>query len=205
MPDGLAYVARTKVVWATTPRDQSIVVLDVSKPEAPKISGTIRLEGDPEGYAVDAGHGVFYTNLEDKDRTLRIDVRLRKPVATWNPSCGEAGPRGLALEPDGRFLVVACTDHVEVLDARRDGAIVSKLDTGPGLDNIDYLATRRLLYAAAGGAAKLTVASLDAKGALTLRGSAPTAKVARNAVATADGTAYVADGPEGKILIVALP
>src|SRR5262249_34973673 len=71
MPDGLAYVARTKEVWATTPRDSSIVFLDVAKPGAPKIAGSMKLEGQPEGYAVDGEHGVFYTNLEDKDRTLR--------------------------------------------------------------------------------------------------------------------------------------
>src|SRR6185436_910030 len=39
MPDGVAYVARTKEVWVTTPRDQSIVILDVSTPAAPKVAG----------------------------------------------------------------------------------------------------------------------------------------------------------------------
>src|SRR5207249_11600100 len=31
MPDGLAYVAATKEVWVTTPRDKSITILDASK------------------------------------------------------------------------------------------------------------------------------------------------------------------------------
>jgi len=50
-------------------------------------------------------------NLEDKDRTLRIDVSTRRVTATWMSACGEKGPRGLALEPKDQLLVVACTNH----------------------------------------------------------------------------------------------
>src|SRR5262245_13897977 len=49
MPDGVAFVAATKEVWVTTPRDQSIVILDVSTPAAPKVAGRIAIDGDPEG------------------------------------------------------------------------------------------------------------------------------------------------------------
>jgi len=204
MPDGLAFVPSRKEVWVTTPREQTISILDVSTPAVPKLAEVIKLGGSPEGYAVDDRRGLFYTNLEDKDRTLRIDVSTRKVTATWMPSCGEDGPRGLAVEPKGQLLMVACTDHVEVLDAGTDGHILSKLETGEGVDNLDYLPERLSLYAAAAGAAKLTVARLDAKGGLTTTASVPTAKGARNAVAAEDGTAYVADGPEGKILVVKL-
>jgi hypothetical protein len=202
MPDGLAYVARTKEVWVTTPRDQSIVVLDVSRPAAPKVAGSFKLDGDPEGYAVDDSRGLFYTNLEDKDRTLRIDVSTRKVTATWMPACGEDGPKGLAIEPEGQWLMVACPDHVEVLAAATDGRIVSKLDTGDGVDNIDYLPGKHLLFAAAAEAATLTVVHLEEAGTLKQTASKATAKGARNAVATTDGVAYVADGPDGKILVV---
>ncbi len=201
-PDGVAFVAATREVWVTTPRDRTMVILDVSKPMQPRIAGSFELEGAPEGYAVDDGRGVFYTNLEDKDRTLRIDVRTRKVTATWMPSCGEEGPRGLAIETQGPFLMVACPDHVEVLDGGKDGAIVSKLDTGAGVDNLDYLTARRQVYAAAGGAGTLTIARLGPKGSLERVASVPTAKGARNAVAAEDGTAYVANGPAGSILCV---
>jgi DNA-binding beta-propeller fold protein YncE len=201
-PDGIAFVAGRKEVWVTAPRDNSIFMLDVTDPAAPKLAGSIKLEGQPEGYAVDDKAGLFYTNLEDKDRTLRIDVATRKVTATWMPSCGEDGPKGLAIEPNGGWLMVACSDHAEVLAAGAEGGIVSKLDTGEGVDNIDYVPGRRALYVAAGGAAKLTVAHLDDHGALQSTATVATAKGARNAVATEDGTAYVADGPEGKILVV---
>jgi len=202
MPDGLAFIARTKEVWVTTPRDQSIVVLDVSNPATPKLAGSIKLDGEPEGYAVDDGRGLFYTNLEDKDRTLRIDLSTRKVTATWMPGCGEDGPKGLAIETKDQLLMVACPDHVEVLAAMTDGRILSKLDTGEGVDNIDYLPGSRLLYVAAAGAATLTVAHLDQPGTLKQFAVSATAKGARNAVVTDDGVAYVADGPDGKILVV---
>jgi DNA-binding beta-propeller fold protein YncE len=201
-PDGLAFIARTKEVWVTTPHDQAIVILDVSKPASPKIAGSFKLEGEPEGYAVDEKAGLFYTNLEDKDRTLRIDVSTRKVTATWMPACGEDGPKGLAIEPKGQLLMVACPKHVEVLNAGKDGAVLSKLDTGAGVDNIDYLPAKRALYVAAGRTGTLTVAHLDEKGVLKSTATVATATGARNAVVSDDGTAYVADGREGKILVV---
>ena len=201
-PDGVVYIPRAKEVWVTTPHEESIAILDVESPAAPKLAGSVKLEGEPECYAVDDGRGYFYTNLEDKDRTLRMDVSTRKVTATWMPACGERGPRGLAMEPEGQLLMVACTDHVEVLDAGKAGEILSKLDTGDGVDNLDYLPSRRTLYAAASGTATLTAAHLDEKGVLQRTASVATAKGARNAVVTNDGTAYVADGPGGKILVV---
>lgn len=201
-PDGVVYVASRKEVWVTAPRDQSIVVFDVAQPAAPKLAGSFKLPGDPEGYAVDDAHGLFYTNLEDKDRTLRIDAATRQVTATWMPACGEEGPRGLALDASGRFLIVACTDHVEVLDTQKDGAILSKLATGAGLDNLDYLPETRSLYAAAGRAAKLTIAHLDEQGVLRSSAEVGTETGARNAVVSAEGVAVIGNGSAGKVVVV---
>ncbi len=202
MPDGLAYVAATREVWATTPGDRTIVILDASDRNKLTAKAKVTVEGSPEGYAIDDGRGVFYTNLEDKDRTLSIDVRSHAVTKTWTPKCGEAGPRGLALDPKLNFLMVACTDHVNVLDAGHDGQVLSSLDTGAGIDNVDYVAARHELFAAAGRAARLTVAKLDAQGKLTAVATVPTATGARNAVATDEGVAYLTHSAEGKLLVV---
>ena len=201
-PDGVVYVAKTKEVWVTVPRDQSIVVLDVSTAAAPKVATTFKLEGSPEGYAVDEARGLFYTNLEDKDQTLRIDLAAKRTTATWPAQCGEEGPRGLALDPSGRFLMNVCHDHVEVMDAHAEGKVLSKLDTGEGVDAVDYVPSTRSLYAAAGRAGRLTIAHLGDDGALTVTATVEMSQGARNAVATDDGTVFVADGPEGKVLVV---
>jgi hypothetical protein len=112
-------------------------------------------------------------------------------TATWEPRCGADGPRGLALDATKGWLFVACTDHVLVMDAARGGAQLSQVAAGEGVDNIDYLDGRGLIYIAAGKAATLTVARVDEKGVASV-------------VAAADGTAYVADGKQARIVAFAL-
>jgi len=200
-PDGLAYVATTKEVWVTTPKDLSVAVLDVKSTGAPRLAGTIKLEGKPEGYAVDTQRGIFYTNLENKDRTVAMDVHTRQVVATWKPDCGEAGPRGLALDEGRRQLFVACTDRIKTLDAT-NGVLLSELATGGGVDNIDYLTSRRLVYAASGQEARLTVAAVGDDGALTVASTSKTAEGCRTVVVDNAGTAYLPDSRGGRLVVV---
>jgi hypothetical protein len=163
----------------------------------------IPLEGRPEGYAADDSRGLFYTNLEDKDRTVTIDVKSCKVTSTWQPHCGEDGPKGLALDGRSDFLLVACPDHVILLDAGHHGKQLFSLPVGDGIDGIDCVESRHELFAAAGRAAKPAVARLDPAGGLTLLWTADTAPGARIAVATDEGTAYLTDSRRGKILVVA--
>jgi hypothetical protein len=203
--DGVQYVAATKEVWVTTPGDASITIVDASDGDRPRQKARIALPGEPEGYAVDEAGGLFFTNLEDKDKTLVIDVRSRKVVHTWSPRCGPNGPRGLAYDGRRRFLFVACTDRALVLDAAHGGALLSTLETGAGVDNIDYLDTRQTLYVAAGKAARLTVAHVDARGTLKELATVPTAEGGRVVVVAGDGTAIVGDPEHGGVLMVAPP
>jgi len=203
MPDGLAYVASRKEVWATTPRDKSIAVLDTHARGALTGKASIPLNGAPEGFAVDDQRGVFYTNLEDKDRTIAIDLTTRHVTRTWFPACGDDGPKGLALDHALDLLVVACRDHVMVLDAGHDGTRLSTMAAGDGIDSIDYVEPRHELYVAAARAATLIVARLDPQGGLTPLATVATVAGARNAVATEEGTAYLTDSAEGKLLVVA--
>lgn len=202
MPDGLAYVASAKEVWVTLPRDNSIAVVDAAVGGALTRKSTIRLDGQPEGFAVDDARGLFYTNLEDQNRTLTIDTKSRRVTSSWLSGCDADGPRGLALDGDLDLLLVACTNRVIVRDARRDGKTLATMDVGDGVDNIDYVRPRHELYAAAGRAATLTIAHLGRDGVLTPLAMVPTAPGARNAVATDEGTAYVADSIGGKIIVV---
>jgi DNA-binding beta-propeller fold protein YncE len=204
MPDGVAYVAATHEVWVTTPRNRTVTILPVSKPE-PGEPSSIKIDGDPEGLAVDQTRGLFYTNLEDHDRTLAIDAKTRQVVASFPTGCGQAGPRGLALDAERRLLFAACTNGAVVLDLAHDGKQVGRLETGLGVDNIDYAAKPGLLLVAAGGDATLTFARVGKSGALTKVSSAATAKGARCVVAGADGTGYAADSAGGRLIVVRPP
>jgi DNA-binding beta-propeller fold protein YncE len=201
--DGVSYVAAVKEVWVTTPGDETLTVLDASKPSSLALKTVVKTDGAPEGYAVDDAHGLFFTNLEDKGGTVVVDVKTHKVKATWSPGCGKEGPRGIAFDAPHNFVFVACTDHIQVLDAGHDGALLGRLDVGAGVDNIDYAGGR--LYVAAGKASKLTVASVDDKGQLTTVASGATSEGARNAVADANGNAYVADSLGARLLVFAAP
>jgi DNA-binding beta-propeller fold protein YncE len=200
MPDGIAYVAPTNEVWVTTPRDKSLRILDGTT-----LTQKARLpfDGEPEGFAVDVTRNRFYTNLEDKDVTLAIDLKSHETVATWHPACGEDGPHGLRLAEADGLLFVACSAKAETLDVAHDGTLVGTIDTGDGVDDLDYAPSSRTLYVAAAKAAALTIAAVDAKGGLTLVEKVPTKQGGRNGVVDAHGTVYVADGPTSELLIVA--
>lgn len=204
MPDGLAYVAATKEVWVTTPRDKSIRTLDATTlAEKAKLT----FDGNPEGFAVDGVRGRFYTNLEDKDRTLAIDLKSHQTLATWNPSCGPDGPHGLRVDAAAGQLFVACSTRAEVLDVAHDGAVLSSIDTGDGVDDIDYWAPSHTLYVGAARAARLTIARADAHGKLSVLATVATHAGARNPAVTDKGVVYLAHSAQGGLsdLVVVEP
>ncbi len=205
-PDGLLYVAATRELWATSgaapigipAADPSIRILST---HAGTLSSThkISLPASAEGYAVDDVHGIFYTNLEEIGRTVAIDIHKRAVVSNWR-SCDH--PSGIAVDSRRGFVFVACTDHVIVLDSAHQGNVTGSIATGAGVDNIDYSQEAGLLYVAAADAAQLTIASIDDKGSPTIEAVVPTAKGARSVVAGPNGSAYLIDPLEGRILKV---
>ena len=203
-PDGVSYVASTKEVWVTTPGEQGIRILDATTLMQ---KAKLTFPGNPEGYAVDAKRGRFYTNLEDKDRTVAIDLKTHETVATWNPACGGGGPHGLGLDVAGGFLFIGCDAAAEVMNVGGDGAVISKIDTGDGVDDIHYEPAAHLLYIGAARAAKLTIARADSAGKLTTVAQVMTQNGARNAAVTKDGTVYLAHGGGVKLpaLVVVSP
>lgn len=200
-PDAVSYVASAKEVWVTTPRDQTIVVFDVSKPGVLLAKATVKLDGAPECYAVDDVRGLFLTNLEDKNKTVVIDVKSHKATATWDLTCSRDGPRGIAVDGKRGFVYVACTDQVLVLDGAKNGTQLAKLDTGAGVDNIDWLQARQVLYVAAGKSATLTVAHVDDSGQPSVVARGATLDGARNAVADTHGDVYVVDRTHAQLLV----
>ena len=90
------------------------------------------------------------------------------------------------------------------MDVARGGRILGSIDTGAGLDNIDYLPSMKMLYAAAAEAAVLTLARVDEHGIPTRVAVIPTVKGARGVVVDSEGNAYVIDPLRGRVLKVTL-
>ena len=201
-PDALVYIRTMREIWATMPRIDSIAIIDAPYGGQLRMKTEIRLDGVPEGITVDDWRGIVYTNLEDKDRTLTLDSRRKKVVRSWPASCGEGGPKGLAVDSSLNLLLLACSDRVKVLDAGHDGKELSAIDVGARIDDIAYLQFRRELYVDTANAAELIVASLDATGSLKMKSETPTAPGVRNAVVTDEGVAYLTNSPEGGLFVV---
>jgi DNA-binding beta-propeller fold protein YncE len=100
--DGVAFVASAHEVWVTTPHDRSIAVLDASKPGSLSPKTSVRFDGSPEGFAVDPVRGIFFTNLEDQNKTVLVDIGMHQAKASFGLDCGADGPRGVAISSSSR-------------------------------------------------------------------------------------------------------
>ena len=202
-PDVIGYDAASKEIWVTTPKETSITVLDATTPDQPKPKTVIKTDGEPECYAFDDQRGLFYTNLEDKNRIVSIDMKAHAVKASYALGCSEEGPRGVAVDSQRNLLFVACADHVEVVDG--GGKFLGKLDAGAGVDAIEYASDTKKLYVAAGKSGRLTIATFSNAGAPTIVAKGETAPSARNAVVDSSGNAYVVDSQNAKLLVVSAP
>ena len=93
------------------------------------------------------------------------------------------------------------------MDAGHNGERLSSINTGDGVDDLNYSPATRTLYVAAAKGARLTVARVDATGKLRQVAVVPTHEGARNGVVTKDGTVYLAHSQLGKLagLVVVSP
>jgi len=73
---------------------------------------------------------------------------------------------------------------------------------GDGLDNIDYSASEKKVYAGASVVGTLTIASVDDLGGMIAVATIPTVKGARSVIAGRRSTAYLIDPAGGSILKV---
>lgn len=203
-PDGVAYVAPSNEVWVTSPRDNTVRILDAKTLE-PKAKLTF--PGRPEGYAVDARRGRFYMNYEDKDLTTAIDIKTRKTVAEWHPNCGPDGPHGLQIDQSTGYLFVACSTGAKVLNAGGNGEVLSAISTGDGVDDMNYAPATHTLYVGSPRAGNLTVAEVDSAGKLSVVATVPTHLGERNGVVTNNGTVYMAHARPGNFtsMVVVVP
>jgi DNA-binding beta-propeller fold protein YncE len=190
-PDAVAWVAATHEVWATTPKDTSITIIEGAA--TPRVKGKIATGGEPEAYAIDGS--TFYTNYEDKNATVGIDVASHEIKTTWPLQCSD-GPRGLAFDPRG-LVVVACTDGIEVL---KGGRVAGKLDVGAGVDLIDMSGGD--VWVASSKTSRLVVAHVEDDGTARSVATIATSPGVRNPVVGAHGKAFAVDPEHGTLVML---
>lgn len=144
-PDAIVYEPLTKRVYVMNGDSDSITVLNAADGS---VAGTIELGGGPE-FGVSDGKGNFYVNLEEKNETLRIDVKALKVKDRWPLApCGT--PTALAMDVEGRRLFVGCrSKHLAVLNADT-GKLVFTAPIGERVDAAAFDPATKLVLLSTG-------------------------------------------------------
>lgn len=204
-PDYVRYVASTGELWVTEPGASQLEIFSLSKDSPPTLtrSATIPVANGPESLVIDATRGRAYTHHWQAS-TLAFDVKTRSIVAEWKNGC--ASSRGIDVEPEHGYVFAACSEGtVTVLDAARDGRIVSSLAKGAGYDVIGYSPALRHLYLAGGACACLVTLGVAQTGELSFLGRVDAPSDTHCAVADNVGNAWACDPSAGAVRKVVDP
>jgi YVTN family beta-propeller protein len=144
-PDAIIYEPFSKRIYVMNGDSDNITVLNAADGA---MVGTIALGGGPE-FAVSDGQGNLYVNLEEKNETLRIDVKALTVKDRW-PLAPCATPTSLAMDLGHRRLFVGCRSrHLAVLDAD-SGKVVFTAPIGERVDSGAFDPRTRLVYLSTG-------------------------------------------------------
>lgn len=199
-PDYVRYVEPTGEVWVTQPEKERIEIFRLEgNPPRPVHDAFLDVAGGPESLVIDNQRGRAYTHLW-KGQTVAINVKNRGTLATWGNGC--AGSRGIALDAERNFLFVGCAEGKGVTLDAKTGKILGKVETGDGIDLVDYSPKLGRLYLAAGRSGTLGIAAVSPTGGLSLLAEVPTVKGGHCVVADNSGNAYVCDPTAGRILVI---
>jgi WD40 repeat protein len=201
-PDYVRWVAPTGEIWVTQPDKDRIEIfsLPASGPPVPVHKEFLAIPGGPESLVVDAAHGRAYTHLW-KSTTLAIDLKTRAIVARWPNGC--AGSRGIALDAGRGFLFAGCAEgKAVVLDVNRNGAVLSTLKAGSGVDIIAYNPSLSHLYLPGGTSETMAILGVSKTGKLSLLSTVKTARGAHCAAADDNHQVWVCDPDHGRLLLV---
>jgi len=125
-----------------------------------KVVGTLAFGGVPE-FAVSDGAGAMFVNIEDKNETVRFDVRTLAITARW-PLAPGATPTGLGFDVENHRLFAACrSGHFIVLNSD-NGARVAELPIGAGVDAVTFDVKGKTIFVSNGDATLTVVRQLSA-------------------------------------------
>ena len=197
-PDYIRYVAATDELWVTEPGAGRIEIFALEgDPPTPRSVASISMANGPESLVIDASRGRAYTHRWQA-ATLAIDVRTRDVVAEWPNGC--AASRGIDVDPVQGFVLASCSEGTaSVLDAEREGRILSTLARGAGFDVLGFDANRRHLYLAGSACACLTVLGVSSQGELSFLGRMDAPGDTHCAVADDRGNVWVCDPGAGAV------
>ena len=172
-PDFIAYDRGSHRVFTFNGRSSNATIIDAT---TNRVVGTIALGGKPEAAVVD-GHGRIYVNIENKSELTAIDTASGRVAATW-PLKGCDEPSALAIDADAHRLFAGCHNREMVVVDADNGAVVSTLPIGEGVDADAYDAATHLAFSSQGDGT-LTVVRAEGGDRYRVVQDAPTRRGAR--------------------------
>jgi DNA-binding beta-propeller fold protein YncE len=143
--DAILFDPATKHIFTFNGDSRSSSVIDAA---SGKKIGTIDLGGGPE-FAVSAGDGKLYVNLEDSSAIDEIDAAAMKVLRRW-PLAPCQSPSGLAIDREHHRLFSGCHNQVMAISDAQTGKVVASVPIGQGVDANRFDSGTQLAFASTG-------------------------------------------------------
>ncbi len=153
--DAILFDPATKRIFTFNGDSRSSSVIDAA---TGKKIGTIDLGAGPE-FAVSAGDGKLYVNLEDSSAVEEIDAAAMKVLRRW-PLAPCQSPSGLAIDREHHRLFSGCHNKVMAISDAQAGKVVTTVPIGEGVDANRFDPGTQLAFASTGDG-NLTVVHED--------------------------------------------
>ena len=171
--DAVLYDPASRRVFTFNGDSRNSTVIDAA---SGKKLGAIDLDATPE-FAVAAGDGKLYVNLEDRGAVAEIDAAAMKIVRRW-PIAPCESPTGLAIDRAHHRLFSGCRNKVMAISDATAGRLVTTVPIGEGVDGCGFDPGTQLAFAS-NGDGTLTVVHEDTPAQFRVVGEAATRKGAR--------------------------
>jgi DNA-binding beta-propeller fold protein YncE len=144
--DAILYDPATKRVFTFNGDAHSASVIDAA---SGKLLGSIDLGTGPE-FAVSAGDGKLYVNLEEKGAVAEIDAAAMKVTRQWSIAPCER-PTGLAIDRAHHRLFSGCAGNkVMAISDATAGKLITTVPIGQGVDACRFDPGTQLAFASNG-------------------------------------------------------
>ena len=143
--DAVLFDPVTKRIFTFNGDSRSSSVIDAA---SGKRIGTIDLGGGPE-FAVSAGDGKLYVNLEDSSAIDEIDAATMKVLRRW-PLAPCQSPSGLAIDRAHHRLFSGCHNKVMAISDAQAGKVITTVPIGEGVDANRFDPGTQLAFASTG-------------------------------------------------------
>ncbi|MFZ0581557.1 MAG: YncE family protein [Candidatus Acidiferrales bacterium] len=173
-PDAIFYDAASKRVFAFNGRSGNVTAINGVDGS---VVNMIPVDGKPE-FAVGAGDGHIFFNVEDKSELAEIDAQKLTVVHRW-PLAPCKQPSGLAMDTKHERLFAVCDNNVMAVVNATTGKVIATPKIGDDPDAAGFDPEMQLAFSSNGGSGTLTVVREDSSEKFTVVEDVPTQKYAR--------------------------